>query len=175
MALTGTAPAPDPLAFLRGGNDWSNALQYNSQEQPSIGNLGNLMNGQWQMNAPGLTTPGVTPGLAGGAAPTSFWNKMTSSIFDKADASGNVTQGWGGLALGAATGIGNLWMGSKQLGMAQDALKESKRQFNLNYDNQVKTTNTQMEDRQRARVATGNSGYESVSSYMDKNAIKVRG
>jgi hypothetical protein len=86
------------------------------------------------------------------------------------DAAGNKTNGWGGLALGAASGIANTFMGMKQYGMAKDALKENKRQFNLNYGAQRDTMNTRMEDRQRARVAA-NSSAVGVDEYMAKNRI----
>jgi hypothetical protein len=86
--------------------------------------------------------------------------------------------GAGGFNLGnLATGVNtasNLfgaWTGFKQLGLAKDSLKESKRQFNLNYDNQKTLTNSRLEDRQRARYASNPGQYESVGTYMNKNGI----
>ena len=80
--------------------------------------------------------------------------------------------GWGGLALGGLQALMGGWMGMKQYGIAKDTLKEGKRQFNKNYTAQASTINTQLEDRQRARVASNAGAYESVTPYMDKNRIK---
>lgn len=80
-------------------------------------------------------------------------------------------QGWGDMTVGAASGLFNAWMGMKQYGLAKDSLNEGKRQFGLNFNAQKTTTNSALEDRQRARVQSGGA-YESVSSYMDRNGIK---
>ena len=50
----------------------------------------------------------------------------------------------------------------------EDQLKESKRQFDINYGMQKKAFNNQLEDRQRARVASNAGAYESVADYMKK-------
>ena len=76
--------------------------------------------------------------------------------------------GWGGMALGAASGIGQAMMSMKQYGLMEDQLKESKRQFDINYGMQKKAFNNQLEDRQRARVASNAGAYESVADYMKK-------
>lgn len=100
------------------------------------------------------------PATAGGG---SMWDNFLTK-------DGN--QGWGGMALGAIGGMANLYLGLKQYGLAKQQLAEGKRQFELNYDAQRKLTNSQLEDRQRARVASNPGGYESVGSYMDRNGIK---
>lgn len=84
----------------------------------------------------------------------------------------NGQQGWGNMALGALQGIGGAYMGMKQYGLARDALAQSQAQFDKNYNAQRQTTNTQLEDRQRARVAATDGRAESVDSYMDRNRIK---
>lgn len=76
--------------------------------------------------------------------------------------------GWGGMALGAASGIGQSLMAMKQYGLAEDQLKEQKRQFDINYGMQKKSFNSQLEDRQRARVASNAGAYQSVGDYMNK-------
>lgn len=93
------------------------------------------------------------------------------SMLGYTNANGVQQQGWGGLALGAASALGNSWMGMKQYGLAKDAFKESKRQFNINYEAQKKLTNSQLEDRQRARVASNPGAYQSVGDYMNQNRI----
>ena len=123
---------------------------------------GNLVNG-------GMVGTGV--GTAGGAASTfsPTWLQSLTGYTDKS--TGAKVNGWGGLALGAAQGIGSAYMGSKQLSLAQDTFKENKRQFQLNYNNQKKNINTQLEDRQRARVASNSGAYQSVGDYMNKNGL----
>lgn len=120
---------------------------------------------------PGGSAPvldNVTPlNMAGTGEPgaSSLWESMLGN-------SKTGAVGWGGLALGAAQGLGNAWMGMKQYGLAQDAFKENKRQFNINYAAQKQLTNSQLEDRQRARVASNAGAYQSVGDYMNQNGIK---
>ena len=84
-------------------------------------------------------------------------------------------QGWGMPALQAATGAFNAWMGMKNYGLAKRQLAENQQQFGLNFDAQRTTTNSQLEDRQRARVASNAGAYQSVGEYMGQNGIKARG
>jgi hypothetical protein len=127
-------------------------------------------------------TPGVSgAGTNGIAGPGNAGNTPTflQSLLGFTDNQGNQNQGFGGLALGAAQGAASTYLGMKQYGLAKDSFKQNKREFNLNYDAQRQNTNTRLEDRQRARVSSQagspTSSYESVSSYMDKNAVKPRG
>lgn len=80
--------------------------------------------------------------------------------------------GWGNLALNAASGLTSTFLGMKQYGLAKQTLAENKRQFQLNYDAQKQTTNTRLEDRQRALVARNPNAYQSVGDYMAVNGIK---
>jgi hypothetical protein len=95
-----------------------------------------------------------------------LWGAMGSTN-DK----GVRSDGWGGLAIGGAQALTGAFMGAKQYQLAQEALSENKRQFSLNYDNQRKTVNTELEDRQRARVASNSGAYQSVGDYMAKNGV----
>ncbi len=88
------------------------------------------------------------------------------------DKQGVTTQGVLGAGLGAAQGVMNAWMGMKQYGLAKKTLAENTRQFNLNYDAQRQTTNAQLEDRQRARVASNSGAYQSVGDYMGAHAVR---
>ena len=101
----------------------------------------------------------------------SLFGGLFDNFFDTTDANGIKTQGWGGLALSGLQGLGNSYMGMKQYGLAEDALKEQKRQFNINYEAQRKMTNAQLSDRQRARVASNPGAYESEVDYMKKWGI----
>lgn len=84
---------------------------------------------------------------------------------------GGFLDNYGSLALGALQGVGNLFMGMKQYGMAKKALKESTRQFNINYDAQKKLTNSRLEDRQNARIAADPNSFVSTPEYMNKYGI----
>jgi hypothetical protein len=95
------------------------------------------------------------------------------SMFDKTNNETNVTtQGWGLPALQGALGAGNLLMGMKQYGLAKDSFKQSKNEFDMNWGANRDLTNSQLEDRQRARVASNPGAYESVGNYMSTYGIK---
>ena len=144
----------------------------------SLGNYGNPLITQNQAQPFSFQAP--TPAVP--QAPMSYDQQAGSGggfmggLFDnflgKKNADGSVDQGWGGVALGAAQGLGNAYMAMKQYGLAKQSLAENKRQFQLNYDAQKTTTNSALEDRQRARVASNAGAYQSVSDYMDKNGIR---
>ena len=96
---------------------------------------------------------GDIPGGGGGNLP-SFTEKM---------------QGWGNI-MGGVAGLGNVFLGKKQYDLAKQGLNESKRQFQLNYDNQSKLTNARLSDRQDARVAN-NPNMTSTADYMAKYGV----
>lgn len=109
---------------------------------------------------------------AGNAAQLPTDISLMDKIFGYKSPDGIQHNGFGETALGVGNSLLNAFMGYQQLGIAKDQLSESKRQFDLNYGNQKTLVNSQLEDRQRARVASNPTGYQSVSSYMDKNGIK---
>lgn len=76
------------------------------------------------------------------------------------------------MAIGGLSALSNSYMGMKQYGLAKEQFAESKRQYNQNYAAQRTLTNSQLEDRQRARVASNAGAYESVGSYMNRNGVK---
>ena len=84
---------------------------------------------------------------------------------------GNGTPGWGGAALGAASGLMNGFMGMQNYNLAKQQLAFQKQAYEKNLANQTKMTNTALEDRQRARVASNAGAYQSVSDYMRQNGI----
>ena len=139
---------------------------------PSGGNVSGYTNFDLSNFTPGavaapVANPAVPTGMVG-ADNSGFMGKLFGSMFDKTDANGIKTQGWGGLALSGIQGLGNSYMAMKQFGLAEDALKEQKRQFNINYEAQRKMTNSQLSDRQRARVASNPNAYQSEAEYMKK-------
>ena len=114
-----------------------------------------------------------SPSLGGATnvAPKMQGGNTWGGMLGMQNADGTTTQGWGGMALGAAQSIGNIFMGMKQYGMAKDQLAQSKKQFDLNFGAQKKTTNAALEDRQAARVASNPGAYQSVGEYMKKNGV----
>ena len=119
------------------------------------------------------------------AVPTTFMDQLGGAmsginqrlqdwgVIGGKDAQGNTFNGWGGLALGAAQGIGNLYMGMKQYGLMQDQLNFSKDAFNKNYAVQKNLTNSQLADRQDRRNAEGlMPGTMSTADYMARYGVK---
>lgn len=109
-------------------------------------------------------SPAATP--ADTSASPSFLDGLLGYTNDK-----GFQPGWGGAALSGLQGLGNVFMGMKNYGLAEDALKEQKRQFNLNYGAQKNAFNSQIEDRQRARVAANPGAYDDAATYMKKYGL----
>lgn len=145
------------------------------QDYSVMGGWGSQPTGVSGVGGTGLqVTPAGISGFGMGSAPSAGggFADLFSGFLSKTDANGVTQQGWGMPAIGAAQGIFNAYMGMKQYGLYKDQLKEGKRQFELNYDAQRQTTNSALEDRQRARVASNAGAYQSVGDYMNQNAIR---
>jgi len=80
--------------------------------------------------------------------------------------------GWGAPMLTAAGGLANAYLGMQQYGLAKDRLAEAKRQYNQEYQVNRQLTNSRLEDRQRARVASNSGAYQSVGDYMNQYGVK---
>lgn len=117
-------------------------------------------------NVPSFSLPAFGGGAAQGAG-NGVLNSLRSSGFLGQEGQ----QGWGGLALGALSSLGSTFLGMKNYGLAKDSLNQSREQFDKNYAAQRSTINTQLEDRQRARVAATGGTAESVDSYLQRNRI----
>lgn len=75
-------------------------------------------------------------------------------------------------AIQGISSLANAFIGMKQYGLAKDQFEQSKREFNLNYEANKNLTNSRLEDRQRARVASNPTAYQSVGEYIDKYGVK---
>lgn len=69
------------------------------------------------------------------------------------------------------SGAVNAYTGLQQLNLAKDSFNFNKGVTTTNLANQAKTINTQLEDRQRARLASNPNAYQSLSEYMKKNSV----
>lgn len=97
---------------------------------------------------------------------------IMSNFLQQKRADGSTTGGYGQAALQTFSGLTNAWLGMQQYNMAKDALKENKRQFNLNYGAQSKAYNEQLESRQVARLGQSEGqGYTSVGETMRKYGV----
>ena len=140
----------------------------------------------------GLQLPSSTPGLGLNYDSMSAWGNPAYALASQTPAytglpasitnpiatpGGSWLDSIGGLdgakvGLGAIGGLANAFMAMQQYGLAKKTLAENQRQFDLNYGAQRDTTNTQMADRQAARVASNPGFYQSVDDYMAANRIK---
>jgi hypothetical protein len=118
---------------------------------------------------PAGADPAAAPGMFAGL---SDWMKGSGILGSYDPKTGMKTDGWGSLALGAAQGLGGLYMGMQQYNLAKETLANNKAQFERNYAAQKTTTNANLEDRQRARVASNAGAYQSVGDYMAQNGVK---
>ena len=86
------------------------------------------------------------------------------------DSDGTASNGWGGLALGAAQGLFSGYLGMQQLGLAKDQLATQKEQWGLNFGAQQKTTNERLATRQARRNSERSSSVP-AAEYMAKYGI----
>lgn len=79
--------------------------------------------------------------------------------------------GWGQVAIGAGQALASTALGFGQYNLAKQKLEESRRQFDMNYGAAKQATNSNLEDRQRARVASNPGAYLPVEQYMPKYGV----
>lgn len=109
-------------------------------------------------------------------APSNSW-WQNSGILGHTDNKGNRFDGWGGMALGAANGVFNAYMGLKQYGLFKDQLNFQKEAFNKNWAAQANMTNAALEAKQQDIYNANPSGYaaatgyQSVGDYMAKHKV----
>lgn len=133
-----------------------------------------LGGGNSLVNFPGFGGGGagapVAAATGGGGLLGNIFSRQ--SMFGGTDPSTGIsTGGWAPVALGAGQAIFGALQGNKAMGLAERQFKEGQRQFDLNFNTQRKTINTQLEDRQRARNASNSTAYESTDEYMKKNGV----
>ena len=115
---------------------------------------------------PGMMLPG-NPGNAGGGE-VSWLDKLLGYQDGEVFNPGYLKTG-----VDVVGGIGNLYLGMKQYGLAKDQFAENKRQYNQNFEVQKNLTNSALADRQRGRLAAQpNANHPSLSEYMSKYGVK---
>lgn len=118
----------------------------------------------------GAASASASLGASGGGGFGNLFSRQ--SLFGGTDPNtGMSTGGWAPVALGAGQAIFGALQGNKAMGLAEKQFKEGQRQFDLNFDAQRKTINTQLEDRQRARNASNSTAYENTDDYLRKNRV----
>jgi hypothetical protein len=185
----GYSGGPDN-SFMRTPNpsmDLMRAFQSYIPEVPQVAPAASLGTPtSWTANPAGDSNWGIQGGaLSDYASPEKSWmgsafdwlkgfpgSDAGKAILGFRDDKGNQTMGLGSLAIGGISALGNLYMGMKQYDLMKDQLGFSKDSFAKNWEAQKTTTNSALEDRQKARVASNAGAYESVGSYMKKNGIK---
>ncbi len=85
---------------------------------------------------------------------------------------GQKLDGWGGLGLNTVAGLGQAFMGMKQYGLMKDQFNFQKNAWNKEFGAQKGLINSQLEDRQKRRVAEQPGQHEDVASYMNKYGVK---
>lgn len=160
MSTWGTNYNTDGTQNLMGMRDWGSfSAPLLDSSQLSMPNFANTF---------GMPSFGQSPmANAGGGL-----GNILGGFLDSTDTkTGIKTQGWGMPVIGAASGLMSGFLGMKQYGLQKKALAQSKKEFEMNFDAQKKSFNSQLEDRQRARVASNPDAYQSVGDYMKKNGI----
>lgn len=93
--------------------------------------------------------------------PVSFFDRMGSRLRDSGflgstdTKTGLRTDGWGGMALGAASSLAQLYTGMKQYGLMKDQLAFSKDAFNKNYRVQAADYDRRIGEQYDRRAAEG--------------------
>lgn len=111
-------------------------------------------------------------GAPGVAAPT-WGQKLSKWAFGDVNAqTETATSGFALPTLSALAGIGNAYLGMKQYGLAKDSFKFQKKAWERDFAVQKNMINSEMTDRQNARVAANPGAHESTASYMSKWGVK---
>lgn len=150
----------------------TNFLPFDFDLSSIFGGTTGANNGGGLVNFPGFGgggSAGAPSGNSGGLLGNLF---SRQSLFGGTDSqTGISTGGWAPVALGAGQAIFGALQGNKAMGLAEKQFDESKRQFDLNFNAQRQSINTQLEDRQRARNASNSTAYENTDEYLRKNKV----
>lgn len=126
------------------------------------------------VNAGGYSAdiPQAAPAEAGSLLGDMWSSFKNLPWLNSKNANGIEQQGILSPAISGLAALGNGYLAMKQFGLAQDQFKFQKQAFEQNWAAKKATTNAQLEDRQRARVASNSGAYQSVGDYMNQYGIK---
>lgn len=145
-------------------------LQPLQQPQSYIPEWGATEPGSSSVGMPAWSASNAATGLTGTDGGFDFMAGL-KNLFSGALGSTD-KPGWGAPMLTAIGGLANTYLGMQQYGLAKDRLAEAKRQYNQDYQIQKNLTNSRLEDRQRARVASNAGAYQSVGEYMNQYGVR---
>lgn len=146
-----------------------------------LGNEDVIQPGNNQLNLSGINIPDSS--LSQGSIFSNQFNPPSSvtgdigtngsawSLFGGKDKFGNETKSGLGTGLGVAKGLADTYLGFEQLGLAKDSLAFSKDAFSKQFENQRRSLNTQLRDRQKARLSADPTGHQSVEEYMKQSGL----
>lgn len=130
-----------------------------------------------QMLDPNYMNAGVSHVSSGLPADTSGWDLggfLGSLIGTQNKETGQFQAGAGLYGLQALSGLTGAWTGMEQLDLAKDQFAFQKDAWNQQFDAQRKMTNSQLEDRQRARESW-NGAFKTTATptaeYMQKYGV----
>lgn len=110
----------------------------------------------------------ILGGLGGGRGPNGGGQ-------DKGGWLGEGRMGDIGAGLAGLQTLGNLWMGFKQMKLANKSFKMNKMMAETNLANQMKAYNTNLGDRARSRGFTEGQNQDQIDRYVsDNRAVRVR-
>jgi len=161
---------------------WADWLNFGSGNTATAAPSGSNIMGYAGMDLSGFTPGGVANVIPNAQMPTGLlagtpsmrpdmmsWDGLLGYVDPK---TGQKVSGWGGTAISLGSALGGMWNAKQQNDLAEQTLKMNKQQFAKNYAAQRQTLNTQLQDRQRARVASNPGAYQSVGDYMNENRIR---
>jgi len=93
------------------------------------------------------------------------------NIFPSTDTDGSQWSGFGSPVLQLGTGLANAYTGWQNMKQNKEKLAFQKQVWSDQFNIQKKMTNTQLSDRQAARVASGNPNTLSVDAYMKLHGL----
>lgn len=126
-------------------------------------NLSNVLQGIFsgQPTSAGAQTGAQAAGTSGNWLTNTFMNKE-----------GGLDMGNLGTLFDGLKSVFGIWGGLQQLGMAKDAFNFEKEAYIENRDNQKKSYNSTLEDRQRARAAFAGESDAETQRYVDKHKLR---
>jgi len=163
-------PEPRPL--------WE-SVEYNPDDAPTFSsvfgsseasNPFELDANYWNVNKGSqLDSSALTKVAQGGFMnPNKSWYE---NILPSTGTDGSQWSGFGGPVLQLGTGLANAYTGWQNMKQNKEKLAFQKQVWSDQFNIQKKMTNTQLSDRQAARVASGNPNTLSVDAYMKLHGL----